>query len=174
MCAVNVQKTVGKINDFVHIQYILCICILKSALKLLFLFRCFGQWSKRAIRQISVWVCVCVIQHGCVVLIINNVKRKSKCTNRCMTLNSHFKLSAATSICFIASFSLINNKYIRMHTKESIYWMIHHPHAIDSVVLIVCSRFFFLSSFRIIQLSLKNWFLWKQNRSLEPFRIENV
>lgn len=58
--------------------------------------------------------------YGCVVLIIN-YERKSKCTNRCMTLNSHLVLSAIElPFVFIASFSLINNKYIRMHTKESI------------------------------------------------------
>lgn len=50
----------------------------------------------------------------------NKLRKKIQMHNRCMTLNSHFELSAFASICFIASFSLINNKNIRMHAKESI------------------------------------------------------
>lgn len=83
----------------------------------------------------------------------NKLRKKIQMHNRCMTLNSHFELSAFASICFIASFSLINNKNIRMHAKESIIeWT---PST--------CNRF----AVRFVQLSLlkynslEHFFFWK-------------
>lgn len=93
-------------------------------------------------------------------------------------MNSHFKLDAASSICFIASyFFSINYKYTFMYAYQRInYWTniylyiyMNHPHAIDSFMRIVC----LIHSVCLIQLTLENTFHSKTEKNINQWNISN-